>query len=143
MNVPSLIPVLVVEDIKEAIAFYKLLGFCEEKEYSFADENGCIVHAQLQKDSSVLFLGLPDRSYNRESARAKRIENSTGGERGLGITMILQTQYLDELYSKVQESGLEILYGPANEWYGDKVFLFVDPFGYEWKVSQAAGDALH
>lgn len=74
MKVPSLIPVLVVDDIKEAIAFYTLLGFSEEMQYSFADENGCLVHAHLYKDDGVIFLGLPDRSYNKEIERAKRIE---------------------------------------------------------------------
>lgn len=136
MKIPSLIPVLVVDDIKEAITFYALLGFTEEKQYSFANENGCLVHAHLYKDDSVLFLGLPNQSYNKETARAKSIETSAIAARGLGITLIIQTQHLDGIYSKVKEKGLSILYEPANEWYGDKVFLFIDPFGYEWKVSQ-------
>jgi uncharacterized glyoxalase superfamily protein PhnB len=137
MKVPSLIPVLMVDDIRDAIAFYLLLGFSEDKQYTFADENGSLVHAHLHKDGSVLFLGLPDRSYNKVSERAKRVETSTVVERGLGLTMIIQTQNLDEIYGMVKKRGLPILYEPANEWYGDKVFLFIDPFGYEWKVSQA------
>ena len=49
---------------------------------------------------------------------------------------MLQTDNLDSIYKMVQKEGLNILYEPTDEWYGDKVFLFLDPFGYEWKVSQ-------
>lgn len=137
MKIPTVVPVIVVDDINIAIDFYKKLGFCEEKNYSFTDEQGRLVHAHLTKDDSVLFLGVPDLSYNKGSLRAKRIEETKAVERGLGVTLIIQTDKLDDIYHLVKSKGLIILYEPTNEWYGDKVFLFLDPFGYEWKVSQS------
>lgn len=136
MDTPPLIPVLVVKDINQAISFYGKLGFSEEKEYTFTDESNVAVHAQLRKGGSVFFLGRQGVSYH-QGQRADRVNNASLRERGLGITLILQTDKLEAIASIAQDEGLEILYGPADEWYGDRVFLFVDPFGYEWKISQA------
>lgn len=140
MEIPSLIPVIVVDDVKKAISFYGRLGFAEEKEYTFADETGAMVHAQLRKGDSVLFLGPRGISYYEGKPRAKQVSLADPSERGLGVTFILQTTDLDDVVEFVKAEGLEILYGPADEWYGDRVFLFLDPFGYEWKVSQPLTD---
>lgn len=136
VKIPAVIPVIAVDDIRQAIIFYKQLGFNEEEAFSFSDENGRLVHAHLYKDESVIFLGLTDVSYYKGKPRAKRIEEAQPAERGLGITLILQSDNLNEIYDLVRKAGLDVLYEPTDEWYGDRVFLFVDPFGYEWKVSQ-------
>ena len=54
-KVPSLIPVLTVEDVEKAAAFYKQLGFSEV--FSIPDQKRQLVHAHLRKGDSVLFLG--------------------------------------------------------------------------------------
>jgi PhnB protein len=135
MEIPTLIPVIIVEDIKKAINFYSKLGFAEEKEYTFADDTGALVHAQLRQQDSVLFLGRRGVSYYKGS-RADQIKDAHPSERGLGVTFILQTNDLERIHKIVKDEKLTSLYGPADEWYGDRVFLFLDPFGYEWKVSQ-------
>jgi hypothetical protein len=38
------------------------------------------------------------------------------------------------------ESALTILQKPLDEYYGDRVFFFLDPFGYEWKIVQLIED---
>jgi len=141
MKVPSIIAVIAVGDIREGIAFYGLLGFREEKAFTFADDTGRLVHAHLSRGDSAIFLGVPGASYFPAKPRAKRIEKTGRADRGLGVTFILQTDDLDGVYETIKSTNLEILYGPAQEWYGDRVFLFVDPFGYEWKVSQAKMEA--
>jgi hypothetical protein len=60
-GVPSVIPVLAVEDIKKAIAFYGHLGF--NKVFSIPDPSGKLVHAHLRKGESALFLGRLDVSH--------------------------------------------------------------------------------
>jgi len=136
MKIPPFIPVIVVDDIREGIDFYQLLGFREEKEFSFADDTGRLIHAHLSRGDSVIFLGLPGVSYFSGKPRATRIAHSSRADRGLGVTFILQTEDLDGVYAVIRNDNLEILHEPSEEWYGDRVFLFVDPFGYEWKVSQ-------
>ena len=54
----------------------------------------------------------------------------------MGITMILQVDNLASVYDFVRREQLEVLAEPCDEYYGDRVFFFLDPFGYEWKISQ-------
>jgi uncharacterized glyoxalase superfamily protein PhnB len=64
------------------------------------------------------------------------IRTSINSERGIGITMILQVENLLNIYDFVRLEQLQVLAEPADEFYGDRVFFFLDPFGYEWKISQ-------
>ncbi len=136
IKIPAVIPVLSVDDVRKAINFYRQPGFSEQIEFSYTDETGKLIHAHLYKDESVLFPGLSDISYYEGNPRSKRIKKAKPSERGLGVTMILLTDDLGGIYNIVKKQGLEGLYQPANEYYGDRVFLFVDPFRYEWTVSQ-------
>jgi PhnB protein len=134
LKIPPLIPVLAVERVEEAIAFYNELGF--RKIFSIPDESGTVVHAHIRKDESVLFLGRLGVSHYHGHQRAVTIEQSSINQRGLGITLILQVDDLAAVHKLVRSKGLQILAEPADEYYGDRVFFFVDPFGYEWKISQ-------
>jgi uncharacterized glyoxalase superfamily protein PhnB len=132
--VPSLIPVLVVVAIAQAVAFYEQLGFSEV--FSIPDQEGQLDHAHLRKGDSVLFLGRLGVSYYEGHERAATILHSRPQERGTGITLILQVDNLAEFYRFVRRQQLQILAEPTDEYYGDRVFFFIDPFGYEWKISQ-------
>ena len=50
--------------------------------------------------------------------------------------MTLLVPDLIKVYQAVKDAGLEILLEPVDEFYGDRVFMFLDPDGYEWKISQ-------
>lgn len=132
--IPVLIPVLAVDDIAQAKAFYAMLGFAEI--FSFADETGRLVHAHLRKGDSALFLGRLDVSHHAGSERASAVAQSEKRTRGLGATFILQVDNLADIHARMRDVGARILSDPVDEYYGDRVFSFVDPFGYEWKISQ-------
>jgi uncharacterized glyoxalase superfamily protein PhnB len=133
-NVPSVIPVLAVDDIQKAIDFYSHLGFKEV--FSIPDQSAKLAHAHLCKGESALFLGRTDVSHYPGHRRAKTIEGSRSIDRGIGITLILQVDNLASVYDFVCREKLEVLAEPTDEYYGDRVFIFLDPFGYEWKISQ-------
>jgi uncharacterized glyoxalase superfamily protein PhnB len=133
-GVPSVIPVLAVEDIQEAKAFYSHLGFSEV--FSIPDQSAKLAHAHLRKGDSALFLGRTDVSHYPGHRRVETIKGSRASERGIGITLILQVDNLASVYDFVCREQLEVLAEPVDEYYGDRVFFFLDPFGYEWKISQ-------
>ena len=133
-SVPSVIPVLAVEDIQEAIAFYSRLGLKEV--FSIPDQSARLAHAHLRKGDSALFLGRTDVSHDPGHRRAETIKGSRSIERGIGITLILQVDNLASIYDFICREKLEVLAEPVDEYYGDRVFFFLDPFGYEWKISQ-------
>jgi uncharacterized glyoxalase superfamily protein PhnB len=133
-SVPTVIPVLAVEDIHTAIAFYGHLGF--KAVFSIPDQSGKLAHAHLRKGDSVLFLGRLDVSHYGGHRRAETIRGNRAIDRGIGITLILQVDNLASVHDFVCREKLEVLAEPRDEYYGDRVFFFLDPFGYEWKISQ-------
>jgi uncharacterized glyoxalase superfamily protein PhnB len=133
-KISSLIPVLTVDPIEKAVEFYKALGFSEV--FSIPDAGGRVVHAHLRKGESAMFLGRPDISHYPGKPRAAVIASCPAERRGTGVTLILQVDDLAAIYEFVRGKRLEVLADPVDEYYGDRVFFFIDPFGYEWKISQ-------
>jgi uncharacterized glyoxalase superfamily protein PhnB len=74
-----------------------------------------------------------DELHYEHKVRARKIRK---GPHGLGVTLTLLVPDLQKVYTAVQQAGLEILLEPVDEFYGDQVFMFLDPNGYEWKISQ-------
>ncbi len=133
-GLPQLSPmgaVIGVKDIEQASRFYQTLGFQQEMALPRAD--GQLTVAILNFGSSTLLLGRLDELHYENKIRAKQIRT---GPHGLGVTLTLLVPDLTKVYNAVKEAGLEILLEPVDEFYGDRVFMFLDPNGYEWKISQ-------
>jgi uncharacterized glyoxalase superfamily protein PhnB len=123
--------VLGVKDIEQASRFYQTLGF--QQQFALPGADGQLTLAVLNHGSSTLLLGRLDELHYENEARAKKIRK---GPHGLGVTLTLLVPDLETAYRAVREAGLEILLEPVEEFYGDRVFMFLDPDGYEWKISQ-------
>ena len=134
-ELPSLAPfgaVLGVKAIEQASWFYqKTLGF--QQQFALPRADGQLTLAILNFSSSVLLLGRLDELHYEHKVRARKIRK---GPHGLGITLTLLVPDLEKTYKAVKKAGVEILLEPTEEFYGDRVFMFVDPDGYEWKISQ-------
>jgi uncharacterized glyoxalase superfamily protein PhnB len=123
--------VLGVKDIEQASRFYQTLGF--QQQFALPRADGQLTLAVLSSGSSTLLLGRLDELHYEHEARAKKIRK---GPHGLGVTLTLLVPDLQAAYQAVRGAGLEILLEPVEEFYGDRVFMFLDPDGYEWKISQ-------
>jgi uncharacterized glyoxalase superfamily protein PhnB len=124
--------VLGVKDIETSIKFYTTLGF--ELDTAFPRADGQLTVAFLTFGSSMMLLGRLDELHYEHKVRARKIRT---GPHGLGVTLTLLVPDLQNVYKAVKKAGLEILLEPVEEFYGDRVFMFLDPDGYEWKISQA------
>ena len=124
--------VVSVRNINEASRFYqKVLGF--ELQFTLPRADGELDLAVLRSGASMLLLGRLDQLHYEHETRARLIRQ---GPHGLGITMTLLVPDVDKVYDAARKAGVEILLAPTDEFYGDRVFMFIDPDGYEWKVSQ-------
>jgi uncharacterized glyoxalase superfamily protein PhnB len=123
--------VLGVQDIERASRFYQTLGF--QQRFALPRADGQLTLAVLSYGSSTLLLGRRDELHYEHEAWAKRIRR---GPHGLGVTLTLLVPDLQTAYRAVKAAGLEILLEPVEEFYGDRVFMFLDPDGYEWKIPQ-------
>jgi uncharacterized glyoxalase superfamily protein PhnB len=121
-----------VKDIAKASGFYQqVLGF--QLQFTLPRADGELTLAVLQAGASTLLLGRLDELHYEHEARARMIRK---GPHGLGITLTLLVSDVDRVCGAARKAGAEILLEPTDEFYGDRVFMFVDPEGYEWKVSQ-------
>jgi uncharacterized glyoxalase superfamily protein PhnB len=123
--------VLAVPEVERASLFYQKLGFREAAAFPRAD--GRVTVAFLRHGSSMMLLGRLDEQHYENETRARAI---TKGPRGLGATVLLNVTNLAEIHEAMKAEGVEILLDPVDEFYGDRVFFFLDPYGYEWKISQ-------
>lgn len=119
-----------VDDVATAVEFYRGLGF--EQAGTVPNPEGETVLAILQRGEANLIVdalaGLPFPDSDRE--RAIR-----SGRRGLGVVIGLELDDLDAAYAYCTESGCAITCEPMDEAWGERLFTFVDPIGYEWKLS--------
>jgi uncharacterized glyoxalase superfamily protein PhnB len=124
--------VLGVRDIEQASQFYqKTLGL--QQQFALPRADGQLTLAVLNFGASTILLGRLDELHYEHKDRARKIRK---GPHGLGITLTLLVPDLEKVYKAVKKAGAEILLEPIDEFYGDRVFMFVDPEGYEWKISQ-------
>jgi uncharacterized glyoxalase superfamily protein PhnB len=128
---PPLGAVLHVADIQKACDFYQHLGFTLDSALPGAD--GELVVAFLKFGPSPLLIGRLDQLHYEHPARARQIRK---GPHGLGVTLTLLVPDLASVYAAVKAAGAQILLEPVDEFYGDRVFMCLDPDGYEWKISQ-------
>jgi PhnB protein len=127
----TLAVVLAVEDVREASSFFQKLGFREK--FAIPGPGGDLVHCELVTSTSMLMLGSLDHFHYENDQHTALIRQ---GQRGLGITLTLAVDDVGVIADLVRRDQLQVLLDPVDEYYGDRVFMFIDPFGYEWKITQ-------
>jgi uncharacterized glyoxalase superfamily protein PhnB len=120
-----------VEDVPAAVAFYRGLGF--EEVGSVPDARGRPVMAILAGNGVQLVVdavaGMPFPDRERERL-------TKAGPRGLGVALGLSVADLEATYDYCREAGCPITCEPMDEAWGERVFECIDPFGYQWELSQ-------
>ena len=56
--------------------------------------------------------------------------------RGLGVKLNLRVADLASAYRSCRAAGCTITSEPREEFWGERVFTFLDPFGYEWELAE-------
>jgi PhnB protein len=130
-NPSQITPMLSVDDVEWAVAFYKQLGFRSHLEIK--GPNDRLVRAILQLGSGFLIHVMPAHALPEEGEHGVMIER---GPRGLGVILYVDVNDLDTFYNAAKNTGVHLMYAPRDEPWGDRTFRFVDPFGYDWCFAQ-------
>lgn len=118
-------PYLVVDDAAAAIDFYcQVLGATERMR--MAAPSGKIGHAELQIGDSVVMLAdeWPDMGAHGPK---------TVG--GTPVTLSVYVEDVDATFRRALDAGARALREVADQFYGDRVGAFEDPFGHHWHVA--------
>jgi PhnB protein len=122
---PRLSPMLVVHDGNAAIAFYcSVLGATERTRMEAP--GGKVAHAELAFGDSVLML---NDEFPESGATSPK---SVGGT---PVTLSLYVDDVDDVFKRAIAEGATKLRSVEDQFYGDRVGSFEDPFGHRWHIA--------
>jgi PhnB protein len=119
-------PYLAVDGADDAIAFYcDVLGF-ERRGDVMRAPDGRIGHAEVVLGDSVVMIA------------DEWPEVGNLGPKALGGTPVMLHIYVedvDALYAAAVAAGAETVRPPEDQFYGDRLTVFLDPWGHKWSVA--------
>jgi uncharacterized glyoxalase superfamily protein PhnB len=124
-----------VADVASAARFYGGLGFTELG--TVPDDHGRPLMTILEREGVLL---LADALEGMPFAESDRERATRDGWRGLGVAIGLGVDDLADVYRYCTAAGCVITSEPRDEAWGDRVFEFIDPFGYQWEISQRVAE---
>jgi PhnB protein len=118
-------PYLIIKGAAQALEFYEqALGATEV--LRMADPTGKIHHAEIKIGTANIMLAdeFPDRDIL--------------GPRSLGgspVTLHLYVEDVDVVVAKAVAAGATLLRPVEDQFYGDRIGFFEDPFGHRWSFA--------
>lgn len=123
-----------VTDVQQALDFYQGIGF--KSVVTAPNERGEPVFCAMSYGPSYLVfdgveteLPMPDTPRERATRR---------GPRGLGVKISLEVPDIEPIYQHFSAMGCEITCEPMEEFWCERLFTAIDPFGYEWQFTQGS-----
>lgn len=127
---PRLTPYLIVDGASDAIDFYtSVLGATERMRMDAP--GGRIGHAELEIGDSVVMLADENPEMNARGPKA------FGGS---PVSLMVYVEDVDGVFGRALEAGAKELRPVENQFYGDRLGAFEDPFGHEWNVASHVED---
>lgn len=126
---PRVMPYLSVDGAADAIAFYvSVLGATERMRMPAPD--GTIAHAELEIGDSVVMLADP-------SPQGFPTPREYGGS---PVTVMVYVADVDATHQAAINAGAESTMEPDDQFYGDRMSGFIDPFGHRWNIASHVED---
>jgi uncharacterized glyoxalase superfamily protein PhnB len=123
-------PHLTIKGAAEAIEFYKKAFGAREIRRSPAPD-GKLMHAEIQIGDSRIFLNDEFPEMGASSPLALK---------GTPVTMHLFVEDCDQVFDKAVKAGATVAMPLADQFWGDRYGLLVDPFGHRWAVASHLKD---
>ena len=127
---PRVSPSLAIDGASAAIDFYtKVLGATEQMR--IPAPGGKVAYARLQIGDSLIGVAeeSPERGYP--------------GPKAIGGTPVTLNVYVEDAYATFERAvaaGAKPLRPPENQFYGDRIGWFEDPWGHRWGVTTHVED---
>jgi PhnB protein len=127
---PRVTPYLCVDPANAAIDFYmKVFGARERMR--MPSPGGKVGHAELELGDSLIMLADEHPEVGALSPK------SVGGT---PVTINLYVDDVDAVFERALQEGATALRSPENQFYGDRMGQFEDPFGHRWSVGTHVED---
>lgn len=130
-DMPRITPHLFYDDVAAALDWLvKAFGF--EIRLRMTDDNGAVVHGEVELKESLVMLGLAAEVDAWESPR------TLGGR--VSSRLYVFVDDVNAHYERALSAGAKIIREPADQFWGDRVYECIDPEGHRWKFAQHLWD---
>ena len=127
---PQVTPYLCIDGAEAAIEFYvQVFGATERMRMAAPD--GKIGHAELQIGDSVIMLSDEAPEGGFRSPRAVG---------GTPVMISVYVEDVDAVFDRAVSAGAQPLRPVEDQFYGDRLGQFEDPFGHRWSVASHVED---
>ena len=124
-------PHLTVRRASEAIEFYKKAFGARELGRSPGPDGKSIMHAMIQIGDSRVFLN--DEFPGMGPAAPE-------GSKGTPVTIHLYVEDADRLFQQAVKAGAQVGMPLADQFWGDRYGIVIDPFGHRWSIGSHIKD---
>jgi PhnB protein len=130
-QVKAVIPHLVVDDADAALDFYKQALGAEEVMRMPAEDGKRLMHAEMKLGDARIFV----RDAFPEHCPSGGTDGSPKTYGGTAITLHLRVANCDSAVERAASAGAMVAMPPADQFWGDRYALVVDPFGHLWSFA--------
>jgi PhnB protein len=127
---PRLAPYLIVDDGAAAVDFYTSIFGATER-MRMAGPDGKIGHTELELGDSLIMLADENPDLGIVGPR------SLGGT---PVSLHLYVEEVDDVFERATAAGAVSTRPVENQFYGDRLGAFEDPFGHRWNVATHVED---
>jgi PhnB protein len=127
---PRVTPYLIVDGAEAAIAFYSEVFGATER-MRMPAPGGRIGHAELEIGDSMIMLA-------DEFADMGQLSPKTIG--GSPVTISVYAEDVDAVFKRAVDAGATVVRPVEDQFYGDRMGGFEDPFGHRWSVATHVED---
>jgi PhnB protein len=127
---PRVTPYLIADPASAAIDFYKDVFGARER-MRMPSPGGRVGHAELELGDSLIMLADEHPESGAQSPK------SVGGT---PVTINVYVEDVDAVFDRAVEAGAKSLRAPENQFYGDRMGQFEDPFGHRWSIGTHVED---
>lgn len=119
-------PYLSINGAADAIEFYKQ-AFGATELFRMPESNGEIRHAEIKIGSFPVMMS--------DGRGAVGVFRNPQVLTGTSICLHLYVEDVDVLFAQAIEAGAKVVKPVQNQFYGDRIGILEDPFGYVWCIA--------
>lgn len=131
-NWPALSPYLTVRDGDASIAFYETAFGFRIEGMVMRDNDDRVMHAGMRLgDACIMFA---------PQGMSNEMRTPADSAAPISLSLYVYVPDVDALAARASAAGANVMQQPADQFWGDRIAIVVDPDGYHWTFATNVGE---